>query len=55
VDQKFPNRDSDKNGQSYAIPDDTGFADFFLFHHAILLLRPNGCSIALLRIVAAKT
>jgi len=39
VDQKFPNRDSDKNGQSYAIPDDTGFADFFLFHHAILLLR----------------
>jgi hypothetical protein len=42
VDQKFPNRDDNKNGQSDAIPDDTGFADFFLFHHAILLLTPNG-------------
>jgi hypothetical protein len=37
VDQEFPNRDDDKNGQSDAIPDDTGFADFFLFAHAILL------------------
>jgi len=42
VDQKFPNRDEDKNGQSDAIPDDTGFADFFLFHHAILLFTPKG-------------
>jgi hypothetical protein len=38
VNQKFPNRDDDKTGQSDAIPDDTGFADFFLFHHAIVLL-----------------
>ncbi|HEY2362232.1 MAG TPA: hypothetical protein VGK36_14020 [Candidatus Angelobacter sp.] len=37
VNQKFPNRDDDKNGQSDAIPDDTGLADFSLFHHAILL------------------
>jgi hypothetical protein len=44
VDQEFPNRDDDKNGQSDAIPDDTGFADFFLFDHAILLyaLPPPG-------------
>jgi hypothetical protein len=38
VDQKFPNRNRDKNGESDAIPDDTGFADFVLFHHAIVLL-----------------
>jgi hypothetical protein len=37
VDQKFPNRDDDENGQSDAIPDDTGVADFFLFDHAICL------------------
>jgi hypothetical protein len=40
VDQKFPNRDEDKNGQSDAIPDDPGFADVFLFHHAILPFTP---------------
>ena len=43
MNQKFPNRDEDKNGQSDAIADDTGFADFSLFHHAILLFTPNGC------------
>jgi hypothetical protein len=43
VGQKFPNRDDDENGQSDAIPDDTGVADFFLFDHAISLLRANGC------------
>ncbi|MGH9636360.1 MAG: hypothetical protein ACRD72_16140 [Candidatus Angelobacter sp.] len=60
MDQKFPNRDDDKNGQSDAIPDDTGFADFFLFHHAIVLFTPvlfyapNGCGdLALLRLAAA--
>jgi hypothetical protein len=47
VDQKFPNRDDDKNGQSYAIPDDTGFADFFLFDHAILTLRRTAAAILL--------
>jgi hypothetical protein len=36
VDQKFPNRDDDKNGQSDAIPDHAGLADFLLFDHAIL-------------------
>ena len=48
VDQKFPHRDDDKNGQSNAIPDDTGFVDFFLFHHTILPLRPS--NLALLRL-----
>jgi hypothetical protein len=48
VEQKFPNRDDDKNGQSNAIPDDTGFVDFFLFHHTILPLRPG--NLALLRL-----
>jgi hypothetical protein len=38
VDQKFPNRDDDKNGQSDAIPDHAGLADLFLFYHAILLV-----------------
>jgi hypothetical protein len=37
VEQKFPNRDDDKNGQSDAIPDHAGLADFFLFDHAIRL------------------
>jgi hypothetical protein len=50
VDQEFPNRDDDKNGQSDAIPDDTGFADFFLFHHAILPLHLS--NLALSRLAA---
>ena len=51
VDQKLPNRYDDKNGQSDAIADDTGFADFFLFHHAILLvtLRSRHCLVTLCR------
>jgi hypothetical protein len=36
VNQKFPNRNDDKNGESDAVANDTGFTDFFLFHHAIL-------------------
>jgi hypothetical protein len=49
VDQKFPNRDGDKNGQSDAIPDGPGLADLLLFHHAILLLRlpPRPCLVTL--------
>jgi hypothetical protein len=37
VDQKFPNRHEDKNGESDAVANDAGFADLFLFHHANLL------------------
>jgi hypothetical protein len=37
VDQKFPNRDDDENGQSDAITDDARLADFFLFDHALRL------------------
>jgi hypothetical protein len=37
VDQKLPNRNRDKNDESDAVANDAGFADFFLFHHAVLL------------------
>jgi len=50
VDQKFPNRDDDK---SDAILDDAGFADFFLFHHAILL-RLTAAAILLVTLAAAE-
>jgi len=53
VDQKFPNRDDDKSGQSDAILDDAGFADFFLFHHAILL-RLTAAAILLVTLAAAE-
>jgi hypothetical protein len=52
VDQEFQNRDDDKNGQSNAIPDDSGLADFFLFHHAILLLRLTTAAILLVMLAA---
>jgi hypothetical protein len=51
VGQKLPNRDDDKNGQADSIADDAGFADFFLFDHAILLsvLQPRRCLVTLCR------
>jgi hypothetical protein len=45
VDQKFPNRDEDKNGQSDAIPDHPGFADFVLFHHARIAACCRGAGV----------
>jgi hypothetical protein len=34
VDQKFPNCNHDKHGQSDTVPDHSGVADFVLFEHA---------------------